>query len=111
MKAIKSILSLFVSAALLYFTAAEAVAKKVRSPTPFKTEPHHALVLLAGEEKGFWKQNGLEVQWIPFTSGTTMLQAIAAASVGMGGGKTTGIFGGGSRGGGLSVLPARGGGN
>src|SRR3989304_1540721 len=98
MKAIKFLLTLFFSASLPALVAGDALGQKVRFTTPFKTEPHHALVLLAGEEKGFWKQNGLEVQWIPFTSGTTMLQAIAAASADMGSGTATSIVEGVSRG-------------
>lgn len=45
--------------------------------------PHYDLPILAAEEKGYWKESGLEVKWVPFT-GAPMYQAMAAGSVDIG---------------------------
>jgi NitT/TauT family transport system substrate-binding protein len=42
------------------------------------------LPILAAEEKGFWKQNDLAVEWVPFQSGTDQVRALVAGSVNMG---------------------------
>lgn len=59
-------------------------AEKLRFATPTKTTPHHNLPPLAAEEQGFWKQNGLEVEWTPFNGDTPMFRALAGGYVDMG---------------------------
>jgi len=41
-------------------------ADKLRFATTVKTHPILVMPVLAAEEKGFWKQNGLEAEWVPF---------------------------------------------
>lgn len=40
--------------------------------------------LIAAEEQGFWKQNGLEVKWWPFRGASDLNRAIVADSIDMG---------------------------
>lgn len=56
-------------------------ADKVRLGTALKLSPSYTLVVLAGEEKGFWKQNRLEMEWLPFRGGSALQRGVAAASV------------------------------
>lgn len=77
-------LCLFLSS--LLFSGALA-AEKLKLGTSVKLNPNFYLPILAGEEKGFWKEEGLEVEWVPFSSVATELRAVAAGalSLGMGG--------------------------
>ncbi|MEE8448036.1 MAG: ABC transporter substrate-binding protein [Thermodesulfobacteriota bacterium] len=61
-----------------------AAAEKIKFSTPLKTVPHYALPMLAAEEKGIWKQEGLEGEWIPFRSGGSAHRAFAAGAIQIG---------------------------
>ncbi|MEE8449914.1 MAG: ABC transporter substrate-binding protein, partial [Thermodesulfobacteriota bacterium] len=71
---------------LLYLLTALAsrglAAEKLRFGSPSK-KPTYSLVLLAAEEKGFWKQNGLDTKWIPFRGASDVHRAIAAGALDM----------------------------
>ena len=56
-------------------------AEKVKVSTPVKMHPIFALPALAAEEKGFWKEQGLEGEWVPFSASTPMYQAVVAGSI------------------------------
>lgn len=58
-------------------------AEKLRFGSPSKGALY-GLPLLAAEEKGFWKQNGLEGSWTAFRSSTDVTKGIAAGTVDMG---------------------------
>lgn len=58
-------------------------AQKVRFGTPLKINPLHALPMLAGQEKGFWKGEGVEVEWMAFKGGGPMNRGVAAGAVDM----------------------------
>lgn len=59
-------------------------AEKLKFGTGIKLYPPFYLPVLAAEEKGFWKQNGLDVEWVPFTGGSAMYQAISAGALNLG---------------------------
>lgn len=59
-------------------------AEKFNLGAGYKWEPTFYLPVFAAEEKGIWKENGLEVEWVPFAGGSAMYQGLAAASVNMG---------------------------
>ena len=44
-------------------------ADKVRFASVIKTKPLYVLPIVAAQEKGFFKNQGLEVQYLGFTSG------------------------------------------
>ena len=58
--------------------------EKIVVGTSLKTLPNMALPVLSAEEKGFWKEQGLDAEWIPFRGGSAMFRATAAGSVDMG---------------------------
>lgn len=58
--------------------------EKFKLGAGYKWEPHFYLPVFAGEEKGIWKENGLEVEWVPFAGGSAFYQAMAAGEVKMG---------------------------
>lgn len=53
----------------------------VRFGTSLRTNPHYVLPALAAVENGLWSESGIELKWVPFVSGTTMIRAIAAGEV------------------------------
>jgi len=48
------------------------------------TYPVYYLPVLAAEEGGFWKQNDLEVEWVPFAKASVLNQAITEGSINVG---------------------------
>ena len=71
-------LSLFILGALI---SQGLAADKVKLGTAIKVFPPYYLPILAAEERGFWKQNNLEVEWVPFRGSVPLHQALAAKSV------------------------------
>ena len=67
-------------------------AEVLKMGTPLKAVPHFDHVVLAAEEGGAWKQNGLEVQWVPFRGATDMHQAVAAGAIDVAIADTAGLF-------------------
>ncbi|MEE8449139.1 MAG: ABC transporter substrate-binding protein [Thermodesulfobacteriota bacterium] len=54
--------------------------QKIIFSTPIRTAVHADLPSAAAEQQGFWKQMGLNVQWIPFGSGRAQSDALAAGA-------------------------------
>lgn len=73
----------FLSALVILLLTATSTpgAEKLRAGTVFKESALYSLPMLAAEEKGFWKEQGLEVEWVPFTGGAPMAQAMAAGAI------------------------------
>src|SRR3990172_2275096 len=74
-------LGLTLSLSILFLAGAAQAAEKVRFGTPVKATANHDLPFLAAEEKGYWRQNDLDVQWISFDGGAFQVRALAAGSV------------------------------
>lgn len=53
-------------------------AEKLQLGSPIKGHPVFYLPVLAAEEKGFWKEADLEVQWAPMNSSTELSKALVA---------------------------------
>lgn len=58
-------------------------AEKVRVGTSTKVNPQYNLLMMAAEDQGFWKANGLEAEWFPFSAGGALARGFAARSVDM----------------------------
>jgi ABC-type nitrate/sulfonate/bicarbonate transport system substrate-binding protein len=80
-------------AAWLAFPMSQSVwgADKVRYGTALKGVLYYDLPMIAGLEKGLFKQAGVEVDWVPFKSGTQMHRAIAAKAIDIGISSTIGV--------------------
>lgn len=63
---------------------AALAADKVALSTAVKVYPGYYLPVLAAEEKGFWKDNGLEVEWVPFPGTAAQFVAVAARASNIG---------------------------
>lgn len=76
----------FILLALILVTAGGKIeaAEKIRFGTPVKLDPILYLPVLAADEHGFWKQNDVSVQWLPFKGGAALYRAVVAGSVDMG---------------------------
>ncbi len=57
---------------------------KVRFGNQFRLNPHYSLPSLAALDKGFWNEMGLEMEYFPFDSATTMHRAVVARDIDMG---------------------------
>lgn len=66
---------------LILLMATAQAAEKVRFGTPIKGQVEVEVPILAAEEKGYWKQNDLDVQWFPFDSGASLTRAHAGGAV------------------------------
>src|SRR3990172_12711186 len=67
-------------------------AEKLQFGTVIRVYPPYTLPLLAAEDKGFWKQNGLEVEWVPFRGSVDTIRALAASSINIVAGSAFGMM-------------------
>src|SRR3990172_11958375 len=58
--------------------------EKIQLGSAIKLTPAYYLPVVTGQEKGFFKENGLEVEWVPFQSAPDMHRALAGAAMNMG---------------------------
>lgn len=58
--------------------------EKVKLGTAIKVDLLLYLPVLTGEEKGFWKENGLDVEWVPFAGTAPQMRAVAAGAINIG---------------------------
>jgi NitT/TauT family transport system substrate-binding protein len=58
-------------------------AEKIRFGTSFRG-PHYDLPMLAAQEKGFWKQEGITVEWLSLGGGGPLHRATAAGKIDLG---------------------------
>ncbi len=58
-------------------------AEKVKFGTPLKINPLHSLPMIAAEERGFWKEQGVDVEWFPFKGGGPLGRAVAGGAIDM----------------------------
>ena len=66
-------------------------ADKVRFAVHFKLNPQYPLPVLAALEKGYWKAQGLEVEYFPFDAPPTLYRAVTAGEIDMGTSGLTGL--------------------
>ncbi|MEE8448376.1 MAG: ABC transporter substrate-binding protein [Thermodesulfobacteriota bacterium] len=77
------LLALLGFALLSLFPSDLPAAEKLKYGSSVKS-PTFYLPILAAEEKGIWKQNGLNVEWVPFKSGGAHYRAFAAGATKIG---------------------------
>ena len=68
----------------LGLTGKGLAVEKIRYGTAIKQAPAYYLPILAAEEKGFWKEQWLAVEWLPVGTTKAMHAAIAAGSLNLG---------------------------
>lgn len=59
-------------------------AEKARFGVNISRNPYYTLPALAAEEKGLWKNLGLQAKYMPFNSGTNLQRALAADALDVG---------------------------
>lgn len=85
MKVKISILGLVAILALTLISVPTALAAdKLKFATSVKLSANYFLPMLAAEEGGFWKGNGLDTEWVAFESGRAHYAAVAAGAVSIG---------------------------
>ena len=80
----KMFLFLSLTVLIIGLVAPTLALEKVKLGSSVKMHPPYYLPVLAAEEKGLWRDNGLEVEWVPFAGGTPFARAIAAGSINIG---------------------------
>lgn len=60
-------------------------AGKVKFGTSVKISPAYYLPMMAAEEKGFWKHQGLEVEWLPLAGSRPLNTAVVTGDILVGG--------------------------
>lgn len=73
-------------------------AEKLKFATAIKFTPAYYLPILAAEEKGFWKEQGLDLEWVPFRGGPDMHAAMVAGAINLGMETAAGLIPGAARG-------------
>lgn len=58
--------------------------EKVRLGSSSPVEPVYYLPAMAALEQGYWRQQGLEVEYVAFSSGRTLITAVAAGEIKIG---------------------------
>ncbi len=66
--------------------------EKVTFGTPVRVSPVYYLPLLAAQEKGFWREQGLEGKWLPFKGSGPLFRAVATGHVKVGGNTVLGMM-------------------
>lgn len=69
---------------LVLFPPLLQAAEKVRVGTPVRVQALYNLPILAAQDKGIWRGLGLDLEYLPFRSGTELNQAVAAGALDMG---------------------------
>jgi NitT/TauT family transport system substrate-binding protein len=80
----RSLFGLILIAAVFLMASSVISAEKVRFASHSKSNSYFVLPVLAAMEKGYWKAEGVEAEWFPFGSSTTMVRAVAAGGLDMG---------------------------
>lgn len=76
---------LFTPFLLLGALASTALAlEKVEYGTAVRAQPIYFLPILAAEEKGFWRENGLQVTWVPFRNTASLYHSISGGHIHVG---------------------------
>src|SRR3989304_6114376 len=55
--------------------------EKVKFSTAVRGHPFYILPPIAAQEKGFWREEGLEAEWVAFVSGAIQARALASGDV------------------------------
>lgn len=69
---------------LVAFCGFSWAAERLKYGTFSKDHPVVYLPMLAAEERGFWKDNGLEAEWMAFRGSAEMMQGVAAGELTLG---------------------------
>lgn len=80
----KLVLFLFLLAIFFGLVSLTFALEKVKLGSSVKVAVVFYLPILTAEEQGFWKENGLEVEWVPFGGGPPHMHALAAGAINIG---------------------------
>lgn len=64
--------------------AAASAAEKVRFASHIRVNPYYGLPVWAAIDQGYLKEQGVEVEWVPFEAAAVMIKAVAAGEIDMG---------------------------
>lgn len=69
-----------------------AFSQTLKFGTSVKVSPTYYLPMMAAEEKGFWKAQGLDVEWVSFRGAAPMMRSVAAGHINIGGSVALGLL-------------------
>lgn len=67
--------------AFLFLTGSSQALEKMKLGSSTKTSPWYYLPILAAQDAGYWKDNGIEAEWVSFRSGGSSVRAMAAGAI------------------------------
>lgn len=85
----KMVLFFLAIVGLVLGTFSAWAAEKIKYGTSIKLDPAFYLPPLAAEDKGFWKENGLDAEWVPFATATAFTHAVASGAINIGSGSSS----------------------
>lgn len=95
----KTALFLMVLLVFLWVEKSDVLAiDKIKIGTAIREFPTYYLPILAAEERGFWKNNGLEVEWVPFKGSPLLMTGMISGDIKVGIAGSTGVLQAASRG-------------
>lgn len=77
----KSLFFIFLPGMIINLVSVGLALEKVKLGSAVKIDRAYYLPALTGEEKGFWKENGLDVEWVPFTGATALGHGVTAGAI------------------------------
>ena len=80
----KLLFFLFLAVLLVGLVTPIFALERVKLGSSIRLAAHFFLPPMAGEERGFWKENGLEVEWVPFAGTVPQMNAVAARAINIG---------------------------
>jgi NitT/TauT family transport system substrate-binding protein len=69
---------------IFLLTQPAAGVDKLKFATAIKASPNYYLPVLTAEGKGFWKENSLQAEWVPFRGAGSMFRSVASGAVKIG---------------------------
>ncbi len=70
--------------AILLLATPGLAIERLKFGTSIKATPAFYLPILSAQEKGFWKDRGLELEWVPLKGGGAVGRAIVAGAIRVG---------------------------
>ena len=65
----------------VFLIGTSQAVEKMKIGSSTKTSPWYYLPILAAQDAGFWKENGIKAEWVSFRSGGSSIRAMAAGAV------------------------------
>ena len=66
---------------LIFLIGSSQAVEKMKLGSSTTTSPWYYLPILAAQDAGYWKENGIDAEWVSFRSGGDSIRAMAAGAI------------------------------